>query len=53
MGTIQKLSSQVIDYAERVSQMADIALGQASPVNRSERLAGCCCRRPERRCTRS
>jgi len=28
MGTIQKLSSQVIDYAERVSQMADVAQGK-------------------------
>ncbi len=28
MGTIQKLSSQVIDYAERVSEMADIAQGK-------------------------
>ena len=28
MGTIQKLSSQVIDYAERVSEMADTAQGK-------------------------
>ena len=28
MGTIQKLSSQVIDYAERVSEMADAAQGK-------------------------
>ena len=28
MGTIQKLSSQVIDYAERVSEMADVAQGK-------------------------
>lgn len=28
MGTIQKLSSQVIDYAERVSDMADAAQGK-------------------------
>ena len=28
MGTIQKLSSQVIDYAERVSVMADAAQGK-------------------------
>jgi hypothetical protein len=28
MGTIQKLSSQVIDYAERASEMADAAQGK-------------------------
>jgi hypothetical protein len=28
MGTVQKLSSHVIDYAERVSEMADVAQGK-------------------------
>ena len=32
MGTIQKLSSQVIDYAERVSDMADAAQGKHHPA---------------------
>ena len=35
MGTIQKLSSQVIDYAERVSEMADAAQGKHHQRNGS------------------
>ena len=36
MGRIQKLSSQVIDYAERVSEMADAAQGKHQQMDRTD-----------------
>ena len=48
MGTIQKLSSRVIDYAERVSEMADAAQGKHHQ-RAGLRIVGCCCGPLERR----